>query len=452
MRLKSQLTKQYIYYIILLMFKRFLISTLCLLAFWLFFNHSASAEGYLNEPIFSPVAEDQQPYPPSKILYTQYLENGNFYLNQRLYEEAKQLFWKAIHLYPDQPDAYVNLGIVHMQQSELENALRIFKQAEGLSQRDYQQAEILFYNLGLCNFLKQDYPEAIRYLERALDEFFEFSQARYYLGLTHYKLNQYEDAFVNIFIAADQFQREGKERASLEAREFLRELETLHNVDQSALAISLLSEGRRALDNDKLDRAVYCLQESALVDPAKIDANYELALFYLEKESYHNAIIYLNKVIEADPNQIKAYLALSQAYRKIEKYDLAAGILESASRIDKENPSIYYHMALAYIEDQEFNTARRYLNEAQRGALTNKDDALLEDIQRAYLLIDEYKTAQAKPPHYPKKFSQKAALPLYPQPKVSGNAGYLQGGYFKPQELAPREEKRLQTTPYLIDY
>ncbi len=430
--------------------KRFL----WLAAFALLLSFAAEAQTSFDEPIFSPAAEGEEHYPPSKIVYTEYLENGNYYLSQKLYEEAKQLFWKAIHLYPDKPDAYVNLGIVHMQQGELDNALRIFKQAEGLSPKDYQQAEILFYNLGLCNFLKEDYLEAINYLEKALNEFPEFSQARYYLGIAQHKLNQYEDAYKNVFVAAYQFEQEGNQKAASEAKEFLRSLESEHKLNQASLTNSLFEEGRRALDDKKLDRAIYCFEESALITPDDLKANYELAELYAQKDSYHNVIGYLNKVIAQDPSQIKAYLDLSQAYRKIERYDLAVATLEGAAKNDKDNPLIYYNMALACIEGHDFNTARRYLNEAQTRALKNKDDTMLEKIQQANLLTEEYKTAQAKPPHYPKKFTYKASLPLYPEPAVPGNAGNLKGGYFTPAvNISQQEEKKeeLKVPVYPVD-
>lgn len=162
--------------------------------FYLFLGLNVMAQDVFDEPIFSPVADKISPYPPSSILYKQYLESGNYYFNQGLYHEAKQLFWKAIHLYPQNPDAYINLGTVHIDQDDPETALRILKKAETLSSPGYLQAEILFYNLGLANFLEEEYSPAIVYFKKALAEFADFAQAKYYLALSYQLSGQHQKA------------------------------------------------------------------------------------------------------------------------------------------------------------------------------------------------------------------------------------------------------------------
>ncbi len=81
-----------------------------------------------------------------KAGYNNYVESGNYYLQHDLYEDAKIQLWKAVDLDPVNPDAYVNLGIVHIQLKEYDNAIRLLKQAESLSESSYFQSEILIYN------------------------------------------------------------------------------------------------------------------------------------------------------------------------------------------------------------------------------------------------------------------------------------------------------------------
>ena len=177
------------------------INSLFLLIFFLL-PLSLTAQDSPEETIFSPVAEEFKQYPQSTLIYNQYIESGNHYLSQKLYSEAKNLFWKAIHLYPQRPDAYVNLGIAHMYQNDLESALRMLKEAEELSGPEYNQAEILYYNLGRCFFLREEYPRAVTYFEKAVREFAGFAQGRYELARSYLGLGQNEKAYVNIFIAA----------------------------------------------------------------------------------------------------------------------------------------------------------------------------------------------------------------------------------------------------------
>jgi len=405
---------------------------LLLLSFFLLGSIAVGAQNYQDQPIFSPIAEKDQPYPASRVLYVQYVENGNHYLEQGLYLEAKDLFWKAIHLYPENPDAYVNLGIVHMSQGELESALRILKEAEGLILADYEKIEILFYNLGRCNFLREEYPEAISYFKKALGEFPDFGQARYHLALTYHRLGQDEKAFLNALMAVRIFEQNQDRATSLQAKQFLRDIQDSHNIDQIALANTLFKDARAALADQDLDGAITLIEESLFLNP-KADVYYQLAHIHLRKKAFHNAIVYLNKVIEIDPSFLDAYLELNRTYRKVEKYEQAVEIMELASTVKGENPQVYYHMALAYIEDHQFNTARRYLAKAEAGALANKDKALIEEINSAYDLIKQYKQAKAKPPYYPRKIEHKSSQPIYPSYPVSGNAGYLDEGYFRPR-------------------
>lgn len=392
-----------------------------------------SAQSTLDQPIFSPIADKVPQYPASRILYNQYVENGNYYLGEGLYPEAKDLFWKAMHLYPKNPDAYVNLGITHMGQGDLESALRILKEAEGLASSDYQKTEILFYNLGRCNFLREDYPEAITYFEEALREFSGFAQARYHLALCYQRLGQHEKAFLNAFMAAYLFEQNQDKATSLKVKQFSRDIQATHSIDRVSVAETLVEDARKALANQDLDKAITLMEESLFLNP-QAEVYYQLALIHTQREASHNAITYLHKAIEIDPAFLKAYLALNENYRAVEKYDLAVEIMESASRVDGGNPQVYYHMALAYIEDHKFNTARRYLAEAETGALANKDQELIEDINSAYELIKQYKQAKTKPPYYPKKIEDKSSRPIYSAYPVSGNAGYLDEGYFRPRE------------------
>ncbi|MCF7907500.1 MAG: DUF3808 domain-containing protein [Candidatus Omnitrophica bacterium] len=432
--------------------KRAQIKSLGLLSFFLFLSFNLCAQDFLDEPIFSPVADKVSQYPASSILYKQYLENGNHYLDQGLYREAKELFWKAIHLYPQNPDAYINLGTAHMRQEDLDSALRILKDAEGLVSQDYQQIEILFYNLGKCNFLKEDYHQAIFYLEKALAEFSDFAQARYYLGVSYYRLGQNEKAFVNIFMAAEMFDKNGDQATSLEVRQFLRNIQGTQNIDRVSLAKSLFGDAQVALANQELSRAIVLMKESIFLNPNDANVYYELALIYSRENAFHNAIIYLNKAIEVDPGFTKAYLGLNQAYRKVEKYDSAVEILKAAADLDKENPLIYYNMALASIEGHDFNTARRYLTEAELGALANKDDLLLEKINVAYGLIEQYKQAKTKPPFFPKKITRKPSETLYPYHSLPGNSGNFSGGYFVVQRSTEDEQKKSKSHRTTLEY
>ncbi len=407
------------------------INSLFLLIFFLL-PLSLTAQDSPEETIFSPVAEEFKQYPQSTLIYNQYIESGNHYLSQKLYSEAKNLFWKAIHLYPQRPDAYVNLGIAHMYQNDLESALRMLKEAEELSGPEYNQAEILYYNLGRCFFLREEYPRAVTYFEKAVREFAGFAQGRYELARSYLGLGQNEKAYVNIFIAAYIYEQQEDQKKTSELRQFLTDIEATRDMDKRFLGNVFFEYGLLALKNQQLDKAIVLFEESALLNPDSTDAYYQLALIYTQRRAFHNAINYWNKIIEVNPAFIEAYLGLYQAHREVENHELAVGILELVSTIDKQNPAIQYHMALVCIEQGQLEDAKKYLDQAEFGALKSKNTVLLGRVRTSLELLEEQKTAKTK-------LKIKDKKPLYPYRQDSGNKGKFVQGVFEPSSAPPKE-------------
>jgi tetratricopeptide (TPR) repeat protein len=409
---------------------------------------------YLDKDYFSLEEKNRTKRPPSQALYRQYIENASYYFSEGLHQEAKNLLWEAINLFPENPDAYVNLATIYIDENDTETALRYLKKAKKLAALDYHQKEILFYNLGLCFYIDEDFKNAKENFKEAVKEYPNFGEAMYYLGLSCFELGQSQEAFINIFAARYTFDKENKIDYRSKAEESLKSLAQKYPIDNTSLANTFFKEGKKSLANNELNKALALLQESVFLNPRNIDVYYELALLYSRKNAFYNAIIYLNKMIEVDPGTLKAYLVLGYAYQKLKKYEQAIEAFEAALELQRDNPVIYYDIGMVYLEDRKYNTAKKYLGKAKRYALRKKDSFLLKRINEAYLEIEH----RDQPPHplpvaIEKSKPKKEKEPLYPYHKISGNEGYLEGGYFmtlpkKQPESKEKSKSRISTFEY----
>ncbi|MFA7677511.1 MAG: tetratricopeptide repeat protein, partial [Candidatus Omnitrophota bacterium] len=242
----------------------------------------------------------------SQILYKQYIDNGTYYFQESLYKEAKELLWKAINLSPENPDAYINLAIVHIKEGNIKTAQRLLQKAKILSPEGYHQKEILLYNLGVCFFEKKDYTEAANYFSQALVLYQDFGEAKYYLALCLEKQGDYQKAFVYMFSARNSFRSQENAEYRRMAESALEKFKKAYCVNNISLARSFLRKGKKAARQGDWDQAFTLLKESEMLNPKDSRVYYEIALLYTQKQSYHNAVEYFNKVIEANPSSSQA--------------------------------------------------------------------------------------------------------------------------------------------------
>ena len=182
---------------------------------------------YFNEKLLDALEKKVPARLPSREVYKQKIDIGEYYFQKRMYAQAKETFWQAIDLFPDNPEGYVNLATVHIKEGSYGNAMRILKQADQIAKEDYYQREVIFYNLGICSYMSKEYSDAARYLSKALDVYPDFGEAMYYLGLSNYKQGKKEFAFLNVFNAKYIFEKKNNAELKRQANEFLENLKKL---------------------------------------------------------------------------------------------------------------------------------------------------------------------------------------------------------------------------------
>ncbi len=397
----------------------------------------------VSEPPFYAVDKEPPEVDLLKSRYKKNIDEGNRYFGMGLEREAKKLFWAAINIFPDIPDAYINLAVVHISENDLENALKFLENAAKLSKEDYYQREILFYNLGRCFFLKGDHTNATKSFQEAVRVYPDFGEALYCLGLSCEGDGRPEAAFINIFLAKYVFDEEAKFKYSKLAKQSLLDLKKEYTLDNPLLSKAFLEEAKEAFIDGNTDKALVLFKESIYLDPKNIEAYYEAALVYLRLRAYHNAVRYLNEIISLDPDNLKAHILLSRAYREQEKYKEASNILKKALEIDKEDPGIFYHMGLVYSDMGEIKAAKKFLLRARKMAHARNDTVLLDKIDYKYKKIKRHIPKKIVSDLYLKKkyVPKKAKVPEALYHKYWGNEGNLNAGYFLP--LPTRKSQRV---------
>jgi len=375
--------------------------------------------------------------------YKKNLVKGLDYLALGLNEEAKEAFWRAISIFPQNPDAYVNLGTIYIEEGNYESADRVFAKAKALSNKDYYQREILLYNLGLSLFKQEAYLKAIANFKEALEVYSGFSEAYYYLGRSLEATGQKEQAYVNVVIAKYLFQNEAKLTSYQKANSILAVIKEEFEFNFSALAEKIYEQALK-FSSDNTDKALYLLAENIALDPQNSEAYYKVGQLYFSRGQYNESLLYFRKLIDLKPNLKKAYIGLGRVYRKLRLYSLAIESFKRTLEFDEDHAVVYYHIGRVYLDDSKKDLAKSYFAKAKKIATKNDEQMLLEKIEA---ISGNYKRQKVAKPIIVAgkrkiKKSSKSGDPYY---FTFGNQGNFSDGVF-----IPAAEPRQRTTSYIL--
>ncbi len=117
---------------------------------------------------------------------------GIAYLGEGNLQSAFVEFQKTLQLNPDNKDALVNLGYVHLQFEEFEKAKELFLRAVSI---DPQFSDAYTY-LGITYIKMRRWKEAIEPLKKALSNVLYKSPGNgfYYLGMAYYRIGLFDNA------------------------------------------------------------------------------------------------------------------------------------------------------------------------------------------------------------------------------------------------------------------
>lgn len=205
--------------------------------------------------------------------------------SQKKIEEARQ----------KNPRYQYNIGIVHLNRGNLDEAIRYLNKSLALNPNYY----LALNALGLAYFMKGNLEESTKYFQRCLVINPTFSEARNDLGMVYQEMGLMDKAQQEFRIAAAD--------KNFNSREL---------------------------------------------------PYYNLARLYLAQGKLDEALEHVQKALELNKEMAMAYNLKGMIHEKLKKYDEAIESYTQAVKIDLLNINFNFNLAVAYFKNNEFEKAK----------------------------------------------------------------------------------------------
>lgn len=267
---------------------------------------------------------------------------GNNYKELNKYEEALELYEKAIVLNPAYAEAYGNIAFIYEKMGKNEDALAMYKKALEVGENVigiYNNLGIFYYNLGKFN-------EAIAVYHKAIETRPDYPDTYNNFGNVYEKINKLNEA----------------------AASYLKAIEL--KPDYAEAYYNLANLYSSVGNNEK---AVDSYQKAIEADPNLVKAYNNLGLIFHSLGKYEDAIISYKKATELGPKYVKAYNNLGNSYQAMNKHEEAISAYKRAIELNPNYAEAYNNLAVAYYYNKQYDLANQYCNKAiELGAKVNQ--------------------------------------------------------------------------------
>jgi tetratricopeptide (TPR) repeat protein len=259
------------------------------------------------------------------------LLEGKALVHTEDFAHAEQVLRTFIKLHRDSSDALYMLAFVQHRQNQPAESLETYTRAAALAPPTGDDLKII----GLNYVLLDDYPDAIRWLEKAVEVDPKNRDAWYYLGRAYYT----------------------KAHLSEARKAFLTVLD-LHPQDAKAennLGLIFETSGNLAAAIDAYKNAIEW-QDSA---PHPSEQPYvNLGNLMLEQGHTDEALVALERAVAIAPSDAFCHMKLGIAYRQAGRLVDARRELEQATELEPENATAHYQLGRLYKEMHSLDRAR----------------------------------------------------------------------------------------------
>jgi Flp pilus assembly protein TadD len=224
---------------------------------------------------------------------------------------AETVLRKHLASHRDSVDAMYLLGFVLHRQNRPAESLAVYTQAPALVRPTGDDLKIV----GLDYVLLNDYPDAIRWLEKAVELDPENQDAWYYHGRAYYTKARLPQARRSFLHALD-----------LDARDARAE---------NNLGLILETEGQPTAAAEAYRKSIAWQQERG--HPSE-QPYVNLGNLLMEEGQPQEALAALQKAVELAPTNAYCHMKLGMNYRKIGQLEEAQHELEQATRLDPRQP------------------------------------------------------------------------------------------------------------------
>lgn len=250
------------------------------------------------------------------------------------FSEAKGLCEEAVKLDPNYVDSYLLLAGIQVAAKEYDGAITTY--AKALKVEPDNRDALLYHGVTLAEVGRT--KEGVAELEHlvklkdAAESNIDQAVAFYYLAKIYDQSSQKEQAVGALKQALKR--RPGFAKAALALADLYFEL--------------------------KKDGAAYDVMEDAFRESRSAELAERLAEFYMERNKFSRAVVYLETLVEEDPTNENMKLRLSLVYWQLKWFDKARVILSGLLERYPASSEIAFYMGELEVERHDFNGALAY--------------------------------------------------------------------------------------------
>jgi tetratricopeptide (TPR) repeat protein len=282
-------------------------------------DYAAAADLFAKAETATPGSTDALIYQAKSLVHLQ------------KFPAAESALRRHVALHPDSQEALYLLGFVLHRENKPKDSLEIYTKAAASKPPTGDDLKVV----GLDYVLLDDYPDAIKWLEKAVKLEPGNKDAWYYLGRAYYSrslLAQSREAFQTVL-----------------------RLDPHSAKAENNLGLILESEAR---PSDALDAYRKAIEWQAEPSPQSEQPYLNLGGLLLELDQAGEAVPPLEKAAELAPNNADCHLKLGVAYLRVNRAPAAQSELERAAGLAPENAAIHYQLARLYKQTKQMDKAR----------------------------------------------------------------------------------------------
>jgi putative PEP-CTERM system TPR-repeat lipoprotein len=224
---------------------------------------------------------------------------------------------------------------------------------------------------GLADFLQGNYDKALPPLQKSLASMPDVG-GYYFVGLTHYHLEQYEQAVSGFQKTLDLAPDNEAARLMLAQTYFMQQRTDdsvraaqaiLVKNPRNALAHNLLSS--IYLQQRKYDQAMVHLDKAIEIQPNLPQVHIRKGLFNLATGKVRSGEIDLQNAVAVAPELLNTRLLLASHYLRVKNYPQALKTLQAGINTSPDSAILYNLMAAAYFAQKKDGEAIDCLNKAK---------------------------------------------------------------------------------------
>ena len=264
-------------------------------------------------------------------------------------------------------------GVEFYRQRQFAKAIESLERAvatEAPASPQYRESAVM---LGQSYYLSGRMPQALDWLQKAVNEGVRTNEVFYMLGNGHIQQREPEKAraaFAAMFaVPADSA------AAHLLTAQFMVRQEFEQAAEKELAAALLLDPripqahyllGQLAIYHGELDRGIDEMRKEIAINPDFAMAHYKLGDAYTRREDWDNAIPCLQRSVWLNPDYSGPYILLGKAYGKKKDLVSAEGMLRQAVKIDPANYQAHYMLGQTLIQAGKTEEGRKMLERSQQ--------------------------------------------------------------------------------------